>query len=358
MSKEVKNKASHKEKMRVYSAFKLFLGKIMLPFALLLCINFNSIAQDPQFSQFYANPLYTNPAFAGSSTVGRVVSNVRNQWPSIAGTFRSGSFSFDEHYDAINGGFGAMATYDEQGVGKLRTITANAIYAYQIPVTKNITIQAAIQAGFTQKTIDMSSLNWFDQFEVQNGIVRNSKDAFANASPSVAYPNFSAGMIVYSKYFYAGLAAHNLTEPRQALLGTANDSRWVMTQERRYTGHAGMVIPIIESRNINHTSNLYPNIIYMQQGFASQLNLGCYISRGQLIGGLYYRQITAGARNPEAFVILLGIRTQKVKIGYSYDATVSQASSGAPNSHEVSLAFELKKRKYKKVVRPVRCPDF
>ena len=36
---------------------------------------------------------------------------------------------------------------------------------------------------------------------------------------------------------------------------------------------------------------------------------------------------------------------------------MSQANPGAPSSHEISLAFELKKRKYKKVVRPVRCPD-
>ena len=98
--------------MRVHSAFRLFLGKAILPFALWLCVNSSAFAQDPQFSQFYANPIYTNPAFAGSSTVGRIVANVRNQWPSIAGTFRTGSVSFDEHYDAINGGFGAMATYD------------------------------------------------------------------------------------------------------------------------------------------------------------------------------------------------------------------------------------------------------
>jgi hypothetical protein len=121
-------------------------------------------------------------------------------------------------------------------------------------------------------------------------------------------------------------------------------------QERRYTGHAGMVIPIVESRNQSRVSSLYPNIIYMQQGFTSQLNLGCYISRGQMVGGFYYRQITAGARNPDAFILVLGLRTQKVKIGYSYDATMSQANPGAPQFHEVSLAFELKKRKYKKLL--------
>jgi hypothetical protein len=32
-----------------------------------------TFAQDPQFTQFYANPLYLNPAFAGTARCPRVV---------------------------------------------------------------------------------------------------------------------------------------------------------------------------------------------------------------------------------------------------------------------------------------------
>ncbi|MGM0478992.1 MAG: type IX secretion system membrane protein PorP/SprF, partial [Bacteroidota bacterium] len=34
-------------------------------------------AQDPQFSQFYANPIYLNPAFAGSHGCPRFAANYR-----------------------------------------------------------------------------------------------------------------------------------------------------------------------------------------------------------------------------------------------------------------------------------------
>ncbi len=44
-------------------------------------------AQDPEFTQFYANPLYLNPAFAGTARCPRICLNYRNQWPGITGTF-------------------------------------------------------------------------------------------------------------------------------------------------------------------------------------------------------------------------------------------------------------------------------
>ena len=42
-----------------------------------------SFAQDPEFSQFYANPLYLNPALAGVTICARANANYRNQWPAI-----------------------------------------------------------------------------------------------------------------------------------------------------------------------------------------------------------------------------------------------------------------------------------
>ncbi len=41
-------------------------------------------AQDPEFSQFYANPLYLNPALAGANICPRAILNYRNQWPGLA----------------------------------------------------------------------------------------------------------------------------------------------------------------------------------------------------------------------------------------------------------------------------------
>lgn len=305
-------------------------------------------AQDPQFSQFYANPLYVNPAFAGSSKVGRFVLNTRTQWPSISGSFTTGSLSYDEHFNNINGGIGVQAVFDEQGVGTLRTISMNFIYAYEIPVTRNFTLRTAIQAGFFQKSIDFSKLNWFDQIVRTQGFINPTLEPPGTAS--IISPNFGAGIIGYSKNFYMGFAAHNLFEPSQNFYAGASNP-----VPRRYTANLGLVVPIIEDRSNKRTINLYPNVIMMSQRQFNQINLGMYISRGPWVAGVYYRQNTV---NADSYILVAGVRTGKIKVGYSYDGTVSEARTGAVNSHEVSMAFEIKKRNPRVKVRKVTCPDF
>ena len=88
-------------------------------------------AQDPQFTQFYANPLYLNPAFAGTARCPRVVLNYRNQWPALTGTFVTTSASYDQHVDAILGGIGVLVTNDQAGKGTLNTTTVSGIYSYE-----------------------------------------------------------------------------------------------------------------------------------------------------------------------------------------------------------------------------------
>ena len=53
-------------------------------------------SQDAEFTQFYANPLHLNPAFAGTHMAPRSTLNYRNQWPGIPGTFVTSSFSYDQ----------------------------------------------------------------------------------------------------------------------------------------------------------------------------------------------------------------------------------------------------------------------
>lgn len=324
--------------------------KLVLYIALMLIVKGDLFAQDPHFSQFFANPVYANPAFAGSTNHGRAVINARNQWTSIAGTFTSISAAYDENYDAINGGIGFLALRDEQGVGLLTTNSFAAAYSYLIPVNKYLTFRAAVQAGIVQKTLDFSNFTWGDQILKQSGIIQATNQPLPE--PAVFFPNFAAGFLAYTSRFYAGVAIHNLAEPNQGFYTSSKAPVY-----RRITANAGLQIPVgPQGKNLKNTSNISPNIMYMQQGSAfSELNLGMYYNKGFFVLGAFFRQTSA---NSDAAIFLLGLRREKLRIGVSYDATISKARGGTGGSYEVSLAFEFRKKVRTRSPRAIRCPEF
>jgi type IX secretion system PorP/SprF family membrane protein len=85
-------------------------------------------AQDPQFSQFYANPLYLNPALAGGDLAPRVTFNYRNQWPGIPGNFVTTAFGVDHFFSGVNSGVGFYVMNDIQTNRHSRTIRLSFAY--------------------------------------------------------------------------------------------------------------------------------------------------------------------------------------------------------------------------------------
>jgi type IX secretion system PorP/SprF family membrane protein len=324
---------------------------VIVYMAILLMVKGDLFAQDPHFSQFYANAVYTNPAFAGSTNHGRFVTNARNQWSSISGTFTTLSAAYDEHYDIINGGIGIIISRDQAGVGLLTTNTISGAYSYQIPVNKYLTLRASIQGSLIQKTLDFGNFTWGDQILKRYGIVKPVTGE-TPPNPAIVIPNISAGFVAYTRTFYGGFAVHNITEPSQAFWNSYQVKNTIL---RRVTVHGGMQIPLNKAKNAKNAKTISPNVLFMQQGPFTELNLGLYYNKGAYILGGYFRQTTA---NSDAFIFLLGLRKEKLRIGYSYDATVSNARPGAPASHEVSVAIELRKRTPKTRIRAIRCPEF
>ncbi|HMC97515.1 MAG TPA: type IX secretion system membrane protein PorP/SprF, partial [Flavobacteriales bacterium] len=90
----------------------------------------HSMAQDAQFTQFYATPTYMSPAFAGTGLQSRFGLSVRDQWPAIPGAFVSANFAMDHNLSGLNSGVGLLITHDRAGSGALRSTSANVQYAY------------------------------------------------------------------------------------------------------------------------------------------------------------------------------------------------------------------------------------
>lgn len=313
-----------------------------------------SLAQDPQFSQFYANPLYTNPAFAGASNNIRLTLIGRDQYTAINNNYKTAGTSIDAQVSKISGGLGLMATMDVAGDGKLTTTTFNGIYAYSVNLTRKITMRAGIQASYYQRTYDFSKYRFGDQIDDQYGFVLPTNEV--RGMQQIGLLNFGSGLLIYSNRLFGGIAIHNLTEPNQSFY-SPNSSADEFKLPRRYTLHSGANIPITQSRYEDQRVIISPNILYMQQRNFNQLNLGFYVKKEALTAGLWFRQTS---KNTDAFIFLVGLKFPKFRVGYSYDITVSGARTATQGSHELSMAFEIKpvKKSSRKVVKAMRCPEF
>jgi len=319
----------------------------ILFFITALFLQFSSplFAQDPEFTQFYAHPLYLNPAFAGTAKCPRAVMIYRNEWPDIHGTYTTYSASYDQHIDVLSGGLGFLVTEDNQGAGTFSKLEASGIYSYQLNVTRRFSLRFAMQGTYAQRKLDWSKLTFGDMIDQRLGFVYNTNEVRGPSSTS--YFDASSGILGFSKRYFFGVAVHHLTQPNEALYSSAPSPL-----PMKITAHAGAVIPLDDKGN----ASISPNIIFLSQDKQQQLCLGVYASKGPIVAGLWYRE---GFTNPDSFIALIGIQYNIFKFGYSYDITVSKLSNAATaGSHEISLAMNFACTSKTKKFRTVNCPSF
>ncbi len=303
------------------------------------------LAQDPTFTQFYSNPVYLNPALAGSSGCPRVALNYRNEWPQLSGNYVTYAAAYDSYFKNISGGVGLIALHDVQGQGTIQTSMIGASYSNYLKVNRKFRLMFGAQAAYYQKYLDWSKLTFGDMIDPRRGFIYQTGDV-PRGNGRHGFFDVSAGIVGFSKNFYFGAAFHHLNRP---------DESMILGQSKlpiKITGHLGANIKLGQRGRYSSTTFLSPNIIYQNQNGFQQLNIGAYLK---------YESFTIGAwyRNKDAFIMTVGINTDKYRIGYSYDLTVSQLGNGVSGgSHEVSLGINLKCKKPARDFRRISCPSF
>ncbi len=312
--------------------------RIWFPLLVFMAVLTDLKAQDPQFTQFYANPLYLNPAFAGTARCPRIAMNYRNQWPNLSGTYVTYSASYDMHLNPLAGGIGVLVTSDDQARGTLQTNNFSLLYSYLAPINREFSMKFGVQATYLQKTLDNTKLNFGDMIDARRGFVWNTQEAIPLQRKSNL--DFSAGLLGYSKNYFFGFAAHHINQPDEGLLGPS-------PLPTKFTVHGGAIIPLEKGNE----SYLSPNILFQAQQKFQQLNIGLYYVKGPFVAGLWYR-------NQDAVVALVGVQNNNFKFGYSYDITVSKLSGNTAGSHEISLQIQFECKTKRKKYRTISCPSF
>lgn len=325
-------------------------------------------SQDVQYSQFYANPLYLNPALAGGSLGTRFTVNYRNQWPAISANFVTSSFGADMYLPSINSGVGVSVMRDTQGEGVYKSTDVGLHYAYQLKLNEENFVRMGLQGGFSTRSIDYFGLTFGDQYSSDGYLVHErTGDNVVNGASQVSYADFGAGIMAYSDWYWLGVATHHINRPSQSFTNLE-----IARLPMKTTFQAGLRIPFAGftflGNEIDREKTISPAIIYKKQGKYDQLDVGMYVTYAPIVFGAWYRGIpikkyNVNINNHESLIGLIGFRQDKFSIGYSYDATISTLGAASGGAHEISLSYILEnfppsKHRGKRKQKQLSCPKF
>ena len=109
--------------------------KLGLTLGLILSSFLGIAQQDAQYSMYFFNGLYINPAYAGSKEVIDITAIYRHQWAGIQGAPRSASVGVNSPFRKDQNNIGVLLSTDHIGV--TNTISLTAGYAYKVKFTKD-----------------------------------------------------------------------------------------------------------------------------------------------------------------------------------------------------------------------------
>jgi len=293
-------------------------------------------AQDISFSQFYANPLYLNPAFSGSVGMPRVALQYRNQWSGFDNAFTTYSAAFDMPIKKLQGGIGGYVLNDAQADGILNTLQVNLSYSVFIQLSENYKLHGALQAGYNQNSLNTNKLVFADNLDPNYGNHGTSAELATLTDPNYDFVDFSTGVLMYSKRLFYGIAVHHLTEPNQSFYSGTED---VAKLERKYTAHFGARLPVYLYGHNRKKFDISPQVIAQLQGNFQQFNYGIFATKRGLTAGAWFRQ-NFGMRY-DAVIFMIGFMKKSWQFNYSYDFTVSGLRPDSGGTSEVSLTFLL-----------------
>lgn len=317
--------------MKILSALKIYVAVL----GLLLCTAKSFAQTDPHFSQYYANPLYLNPALTGVIDGDyRATVNFKQQWSALNSSFLTGGASFDM---APKKNFAFGATILNQRAGELDFNYLSALvsgsYRLRFGMEGLQMVSFGLQAGVINRSFDFSQARFGNQFNPISGYDGGMMSGETLSSQSSLVPDVNAGIMYFdgnpnkSVNIFLGASAAHLTRPMDRFSGS--NSRIPV----RFTAHGGARIKASELLDI------VPNALFMYQGNTNEVSVGAYAqlnvnpSANILFGGNY--------RNKDAAIAFVGLQLKNMVFGLSYDINTSTFNRASNSKGGLELSISL-----------------
>jgi len=304
---------------RSYS-FEIRLLSVVLASLLCTC-NLLKAQQEPMYSQYMFNMLHINPAYAGSRAADNITLLYRNQWIGLAGAPKTGAFSWDKRADDSNVGYGLEVYSDKLGIET--TTGFQAFYSYHLPF-ENSYLSLGLSGGL---------LNYRAAYS--EAVTNTGGDPVYQTDINSWLPTAGFGMVYVTPVWYVGLSIPALLNTKVSAKGAVTSSGFGANNHYFLTGGYDFVL--------DENMKLKPSVmIKAVKGSPVQYDINTmWWFKDKLGLGVSYR-------HADAVVGLLEVQiTPKLRLGYSYDYTISDFRTYNQGTHELMLRWEIPNSKCK-----------
>ncbi len=321
----------------------------------------NIIAQDKNFSQFYASPLTLNPALTGAfDGKYRIGINYRDQWRNVLDTpFKTFStnlevkFGLDQllklrYKDKV--AVGLLFFSDKVGGVDFNTsqIALSLAYHKALDLKSKQYLSLGIQSGLNQRNVNYEDFTFDDQFNGIDGYTFPTGEELP--SNNFSFTDLSIGLnytISPNKRFslFAGGALHHVFEPEQSFYNIDGNSNSLSSKLFR------KISTQVSTRiNLSNELAITPRILFALQGPHSEINVGTNVrisiseySGSALYFGAWSRlaAFDQSGYNMDAIVGLVGFEYNGLVLGFSYDANIADLTryQQGQGAFEISIAY-------------------
>ena len=287
---------------------------ITLSFFTLIAFTQTATAQqEAMYTQYMFNALALNPAYAGSRNVISATALYRNQWSGIKGAPETATFTIDAPIHDKKIGLGLQVFNDKIGISNITGVVASG--AYRIRMDKG-TLSFGLQGSVSSFKANYQNVN-LDQTGTNTDI------AFQDNVNSTLF-NLGTGVYYNSDKFYVGLSAPQLVPNKLA-------STKLSKQEIHLFLTAGVVF------GLGDDFKLKPSIMVKEvKGAPIEGDLNATLWIKDVLGiGAQYRS------NADVSGLLEIQATPQIRLGYSYDHSLTTLQNFNSGSHEIMLRYEF-----------------
>ncbi|MCW3462620.1 PorP/SprF family type IX secretion system membrane protein [Chitinophaga nivalis] len=321
---------------------RIFIIAILLGSSLLPRMSFAQV--DPHFSQYYAYPLWLNPALTGVIDGDyRISGNYRNQWANYGKPFSTAGVSLDAATDK-NIGVGLNVLNMSAGDAGYNYFNAMASVSYsgvKFGRTKTSQLVFGIQAGLINRRVDPAKFQTGSQYQPVIGYDPSiASGENVNTTSSTAF-DAGAGAVFFdgnpnhTLNPFIGFSAAHLTQPKDPFSADGIERKLPI----RYLVHGGSRI------KLNESLSLTPTGLYLHQGNAHEIVVGMYAKL--LVNPEFDLLLGSNYRFNDAVIPFAGFHFKSFVLGLSYDASTSNMRRlvNGSQSFEISLSFISRKRR-------------